>query len=140
MKMLTPHIVLLAKQALEVLGTLRDLTGRSEWFFPADRTRASKRRERLLQSRDVFGTKGQDDAELGRLPRAETKRCHCSTNQRPTCLRLELPCQGTHNLSRALWRRRWRPLKTACARQESQMKRIAYLGDNLPNIPLASLA
>jgi integrase len=37
MKMRTPHIVPLAKQALEVLDTLRTLTGESEWLFPGDR-------------------------------------------------------------------------------------------------------
>jgi integrase len=36
MKMRTPHIVPLAKQALEVLEMLRELTGRSEWLFPGD--------------------------------------------------------------------------------------------------------
>lgn len=34
MKMRQPHIVPLARQALEVLGMLRDLTGHSEWLFP----------------------------------------------------------------------------------------------------------
>lgn len=34
MKMRTPHIVPLARQALEVLGMLRELTGHSEWLFP----------------------------------------------------------------------------------------------------------
>jgi integrase len=35
MKMRTPHIVPLAKQTVETLATLRDLTGDSEWLFPA---------------------------------------------------------------------------------------------------------
>ena len=37
MKMRTPHIVPLAKQTLEVLGMLRQLSGNSEWVFPGDR-------------------------------------------------------------------------------------------------------
>src|SRR5258708_39483217 len=37
MKMRPPHIVLLAKQALEVLAMLRELTGQNEWLFPGDR-------------------------------------------------------------------------------------------------------
>ena len=38
MKMRTPHIVPLARQALEVLEMLRELTGTSEWLFPGDLT------------------------------------------------------------------------------------------------------
>jgi len=34
--MRTPHIVPLARQALEVLEMLRELTGNSEWLFPGD--------------------------------------------------------------------------------------------------------
>lgn len=34
MKMRTPHIVPLAKQTLEVLGMLRELSGNSDWVFP----------------------------------------------------------------------------------------------------------
>jgi integrase len=41
MKMRTPHIVPLPRQAVEVLGTLGTLTGASEWLFPGDRN-ASK--------------------------------------------------------------------------------------------------
>jgi integrase len=37
MKMRTPHIVPLAKQALEILEALRELTGNAEWLFPGDR-------------------------------------------------------------------------------------------------------
>jgi integrase len=37
MKLRTPHIVALAKQTLEVLDTLRTLTGGSKWLFPGDR-------------------------------------------------------------------------------------------------------
>jgi integrase len=38
MKMRTPHIVPLARQVLEVLDMLRDLTGSSEWLFPGERS------------------------------------------------------------------------------------------------------
>ena len=37
MKMRTPHTVPLAKQAIDVLETLRTLTGTSELLFPGDR-------------------------------------------------------------------------------------------------------
>lgn len=37
MKMRTSHIVPLATQAIELLETLRTLTGASEWLFPGDR-------------------------------------------------------------------------------------------------------
>ena len=36
MKMRTPHIVPLARQAMEVLEMLRELIGNSEWLFPGD--------------------------------------------------------------------------------------------------------
>jgi integrase len=38
MKMRTPHIVPLPRQALEVLDMLRCLSGKSEWLFPGDRS------------------------------------------------------------------------------------------------------
>jgi integrase len=37
MKMRTPQIVPLSRQALDALDTLRTLTGQSEWLFPGDR-------------------------------------------------------------------------------------------------------
>jgi integrase len=40
MKMRTPHIVPLAKQALEVLEMLRELSGNSELLFPGDQNAA----------------------------------------------------------------------------------------------------
>ena len=43
MKMRTPHIVPLAKQALEVLEMLRDLAGSSEWLFLGDHNTAQPR-------------------------------------------------------------------------------------------------
>ena len=38
MKMRTPHIVPLSSQALEVLATLRPLSGGSAWLFPGERS------------------------------------------------------------------------------------------------------
>lgn len=40
MKMRTPHIVPLSRQALEVLTQLYELTGTTEWLFPGDISRA----------------------------------------------------------------------------------------------------
>lgn len=40
MKMRTPHIVPLSRQALEVLSQLHELTGANEWLFPGDISRA----------------------------------------------------------------------------------------------------
>jgi integrase len=37
MKMRTPHIVPLSRQTVDLLTTLRTLTGQSEWLFPGDR-------------------------------------------------------------------------------------------------------
>jgi integrase len=37
MKMRTPHIVPLARQTMQVLDTLKTLTGDSQWLFPGDR-------------------------------------------------------------------------------------------------------
>jgi integrase len=37
MKMRTPHIVPLSKQAIEALELLRTVTGESDWLFPGDR-------------------------------------------------------------------------------------------------------
>jgi integrase len=37
MKKRNRHIVPLARQTLEVLGVLHDLTGHSKWLFPGDR-------------------------------------------------------------------------------------------------------
>ena len=40
MKMRTPHIVPLSRQALEVLAQLHALTGQTQWLFPGDITHA----------------------------------------------------------------------------------------------------
>jgi integrase len=60
MKMRTPHIVPLAKQAIEVLEMLRTLTGESEWLFPGDRS-ASKpmSNNTILKALERMGYKGR---------------------------------------------------------------------------------
>ena len=60
MKMRTPHIVPMARQALEVLDTLRTLTGQSEWLFPGDRN-ASKpmSNNTILKALERMGYKGR---------------------------------------------------------------------------------
>lgn len=60
MKMRTPHIVPLAKQALEVLEILRSLTGDSEWLFPGDRnTKKPMSNNTILKALDRMGYKGR---------------------------------------------------------------------------------
>jgi integrase len=60
MKMRTPHIVPLAKQALEVLDTLQTLTGHSEWLFPGDRsTSKPMSNNTILKALERMGYKGQ---------------------------------------------------------------------------------
>jgi integrase len=60
MKMRTPQIVPLAKQALDMLDTLRTLTGESEWLFPGDRN-ASKpmSNNTILKALERMGLKGR---------------------------------------------------------------------------------
>jgi integrase len=60
MKMRTPHIVPLPRQAVEVLGTLGTLTGASEWLFPGDRN-ASKpmSNNTILKALERMGYKGR---------------------------------------------------------------------------------
>ncbi len=60
MKMRTPHIVPLARQALDVLATLRTLTGQSEWLFPGDRNaRKSMSNNTILKALERIGYKGR---------------------------------------------------------------------------------
>jgi integrase len=60
MKMRTPHIVPLAKQALDVLDTLRTLTGESEWLFPGDRNpRKPMSNNTILKALERMGFKGR---------------------------------------------------------------------------------
>jgi integrase len=59
MKMRTPHIVPLSKQALEVLDLLRDLTGNGEWLFPGDRNAAkAMSNNTILKALERMGYKG----------------------------------------------------------------------------------
>jgi integrase len=60
MKMRTPHIVPLAKQALEVLAMLRELTGQNEWLFPGDRNaKKPMSNNTILKALERMGYKGR---------------------------------------------------------------------------------
>ena len=60
MKMRTPHIVPLAKQALDVLDTLQTLTGESEWLFPGDRNaKKPMSNNTILKALERMGYKGR---------------------------------------------------------------------------------
>ena len=60
MKMRTPHIVPLARQSIEVLETLHDLTGNSEWLFPGDRDPAKPMSNNtILKALERMGYKGR---------------------------------------------------------------------------------
>lgn len=58
--MRTPHIVPLATQTMEILGTLRELTGYSEWLFPGDRNpKRSMSNNTILKGLERMGYKGR---------------------------------------------------------------------------------
>jgi integrase len=60
MKMRTPHIVPLAKQAFDVLDTLQTLTGKSEWLFPGDRSaKKPMSNNTILKALERMGYKGR---------------------------------------------------------------------------------
>jgi integrase len=60
MKMRAPHIVPLARQALEVLEMLRDLAGSSEWLFPGDHNAAQPiSNNTILAALERMGFKGK---------------------------------------------------------------------------------
>jgi integrase len=60
MKMRTPHIVPLPKQALDVLDTLQTLTGTSEWLFPGDRSaKKPMSNNTILKALERMGYKGR---------------------------------------------------------------------------------
>jgi integrase len=60
MKMRTPHIVPLAKEALDVLDTLKTLTGKSEWLFPGDRNaKKPMSNNTILKALERMGYKGR---------------------------------------------------------------------------------
>jgi integrase len=59
MKMKIPHIVPLARQSLELLKLLRDLTGHGEWLFPGDRNpKKSMSNNTILKGLERMGYKG----------------------------------------------------------------------------------
>jgi len=58
MKMRTPHIVPLSKQALEVLDALRTLSGDSEWVFPGDGNATHMSNNTILKGLERMGYKG----------------------------------------------------------------------------------
>jgi integrase len=60
MKMRTPHIVPLARQALEVLEMLHDFTGCNEWLFPGDLNAAQPMSNNtILKALERMGYKGR---------------------------------------------------------------------------------
>jgi len=60
MKMRTPHIVPLARQVLEILDVLRELSGHSEWVFPGDRDRDKPMSNNtILKGLERMGYKGK---------------------------------------------------------------------------------
>jgi integrase len=60
MKMRTPHIVPLSRQALDVLSTLQELKGESEWLFPGDRDpKRPMSNNTILKGLERMGYKGR---------------------------------------------------------------------------------
>ncbi len=60
MKMRTPHIVPLATQTIELLDTLRTVTGDSEWLFPGDRNaKKPMSNNTILKGLERMGYKGR---------------------------------------------------------------------------------
>jgi integrase len=59
MKMKTPHIVPLAKQALEALESLRLISGGSEYLFPGDRKGKTMSNNTILKGLERMGYKGR---------------------------------------------------------------------------------
>lgn len=60
MKMRTPHIVPLSRQAADVLETLRTLTGKGEWLFPGDRSsKKPMSNNTILKALERMGYKGR---------------------------------------------------------------------------------
>jgi integrase len=57
MKMKTPHIVPLARQTLEVLESLKLISGDSEYLFPGDRKGATMSNNTILQGLERMGYK-----------------------------------------------------------------------------------
>lgn len=69
MKMRTPHIVPLSRQALDVLDTLRTLTGQSKWLFPGDRNaKKPMSNNTILKALERMGYKGRMTTSNCSLP------------------------------------------------------------------------
>jgi integrase len=60
MKMRTPHIVPLARQALEVMDVLRQFRGKNDWVFPGDRnSNKPMSNNTILKGLERMGYKGR---------------------------------------------------------------------------------
>lgn len=60
MKMRTPHIVPLSRQTVDVLNTLKTLSGSSEWLFPGDRSsKKPMSNNTILKALERMGYKGR---------------------------------------------------------------------------------
>jgi len=59
MKMKTPHIVPLARQTLEVLESLKIISGNSEYLFPGERKHPTMSKNTLLEGLERMGYKGR---------------------------------------------------------------------------------
>jgi integrase len=60
MKMRTPHVVPLATQALEILETLSELTGNTQWLFAGDRNlKRPMSNNTILKGLERMGYKGK---------------------------------------------------------------------------------
>jgi integrase len=59
MKMDTPHIVPLSRQAVDVLAQIRELSGDSEYLFPGDRKNQTMSNNTLLKALERMGYKGE---------------------------------------------------------------------------------
>ncbi len=60
MKMRTPHIVPLSRQAVEILRSLHHLTGRGEFLFPGDRnSKRAMSNNTILKGLERMGYKGR---------------------------------------------------------------------------------
>ena len=60
MKMRTPHIVPLSRQAVDVLNTLKTISGTCEWLFPGDRSpKKPMSNNTILKALERMGYKGR---------------------------------------------------------------------------------
>jgi integrase len=106
MKMRTPQIVPLAKQALDLLDTLRTLTDKSEWLFPGDRNaKKPMSNNTILKALERMGYKGRrrvTDSEGWPPPSIMSRATTMSTSSCNLPTRLAMPsARPTTTLS--LW-------------------------------------